>query len=130
MYNYEEIVGVVKKTFPEIYNCREVKESLYDESITEDDSPYIFFPVFWKLLELALTGKIEDNGLTSRIFSFMEDMANSDKMVCDLMAIEMLEPLFGLDYDIYNKVTKRYLLPATLKLHQNQLPFFRAPMPK
>jgi len=131
LYHYENILFTVKENFPEIETY---KTTLFEPELVDwiinDDSPYIFFPAFWKLLEYALTDKIEDNGLINRIFHFMENMANSEKMVCDLMAIEMLEPLFGLDYDTYDKVIKRYLLPKTLEIHKKQLPYFRVPKSK
>ena len=131
MYHYEKIISTAKESFPEIetYKTMLFEPELGDWIINED-SPYIFFPAFWKLLEYTLIGRIEDNGLTSRIFQFMENMANSEAMVRDLMAIEMLEPLFGLEYDTYDKAIKRYLLPETLKIHKMQLPFFCVPKPK
>lgn len=66
------------------------------------DGPYLYFPAFWKLFELVVTKQIYDGDLQDRIFLFMEEMAESDDQdAVNLMQIEMLEPLFGLEYNIY-----------------------------
>ena len=112
--------------FPEIQKRKECKILIE----YGDDTPYLFFSAFWKLLELCLNGAINDNRLRDEIFDFLEEMALCDDCdIVNLVAIEMLEPLFGLEYDVYNKVVKRYLRPKTLQLHQQQLPFFQVPRP-
>ena len=120
---YTTIIDIVKERFPEIQEHEECK-------FIDDETPYLFFPAFWKLLELCLTGVINDNCLRDRILDFMEEMAVcDDSKVVELMAVEMLEPLFGLKYETYPEVTFRLLRPQTLQLHKKQLPFFNVPQP-
>ena len=129
VYSYENIISTTKELFPEL---EEYKNTLYIPELLyllDEEEAYIFFTTLWKLLECALLNKIEDNGLIERIFLFMERMASSEKMVKDLMVIEMIEPLFSLDFDLYDKVIRQYLLPKThmcLELHKQ---FFRYPTP-
>jgi len=127
MYCYNRIISTVKTCFPEIESNKVVFEPEFFKYCFYDDLPYVFFPVFWKLLELALTGKVKNNGLTDRIFEFMENMAKSDEAVRNLMAVEMLEPLFSLDGDVYMKVVTHYLKPETLNIHKKQQPYFLSP---
>ena len=130
MYQYENIILTVKDNFPEIEEKKmELLGTDLSEQIASEDSPYVFFPVFWKLFEYALIGKIKDNGIINRITTFMENMANSDAETRNLMSIEMLEPLFGLKYEVYEKVVSQHLLPESLKIHKEQLRYFRAPTP-
>ena len=128
MYQYESIISTVKENFPEIeiYKMQLLEPELVDW-IINDDSPYIFFPVFWRLLEYALMGKVKNDGLANRIFCFMENMAYSDSMVRNLMKIEMLEPLFALDYDTYEKVITQHLQPKTRDIFNELLPLFDVP---
>lgn len=61
----------------------------------------------------------------------MEEMAKSDDQdVVNLLQIEMLEPIFGLEHDVYREVVFRLLLPETLKLHHENLRLFNAPKNK
>jgi|GEM_PF-2930154 len=123
---YAAIIDTVLARFPEI-QAHEVCQSRIEEPA---DLPYLFFPAFWQLLALCLTGAINDNRLLNDIFDFMEDMATSDDAaLVDLVTIEMLEPLFGLPYGIYRNVVKRHLRPKTLELHRSLLPFFHTPKP-
>jgi len=123
---YSAIIAIAKGRFPEIQEYEECKTKLE----CGDDTPYLFFPALWKLLELCLTGVINDNVLRDKILDFMEEMAVCDDCdVVDLMAIEMLEPLFGLEYDIYHKAVYEFLRPESLEFHRQQLPFFHVPEP-
>jgi len=121
---YATIIDTVLARFPEIQE-HEVCLSCIAEPA---DLPYLFFPAFWQLLELCLTGAINDNRLMNDIFDFMEDMATSDDVeLVNLVTVEMLEPLFGLPYGVYRNVVKRHLRPKTLELHRSLLPFFHRP---
>ena len=124
---YSQIVDIVKACFPQVQEREECKQiARYG-----DDTPYLFFPAFWKLLELCLTGLITDNNLRDKILDFMEEMALcDDRAVVDLLVVEMLEPIFGLKYDIYRTVVYRLLRTKTLQLHQLQLPYFHIPKPE
>ena len=124
---YGSIIGTVNRRFPEIRKhaeCVELVES--DDELKT--LPYLFFPAFWKLLELTLLASETNEDMLNRFFSFMEEMAEcEDVEVVNLMQIEMLEPLFSLEYVHYQRVVKRYLRPKTLLLHQAQFPYFRRP---
>ena len=124
---YESIIHILNDKFPELFVHDECKEAI--EMVGElSNLPYLYFPALWKLLNLVLVGKIKDNHLRDRIFLFMEDMAKSkDAEVVNLMQIEMLEPIFGLEYNLYRDVVHKYLLPESIKLHKMHEQYFKIP---
>ena len=127
MLQYDTIIETVNHRFPEIQKRDECVEII---NCADDlkNLPYLYSPAFWKLLEVTLLASEIDEDLLNRIFSFMEEMATcEDANVVDLMQIEMLEPLFGLEYAHYQRVVKRYLQPKTILLHQEQIPYFKLP---
>ncbi|EPD8069028.1 DUF7674 family protein [Listeria monocytogenes] len=104
--HYETINLTVAEIFPEInqYTKSSEQKNLFEEL---GESPYFYFPALWVLLNLTLTEKDFNNKLRDRIFTFMEEMAISeDKRVVELVTVEMLEPIFGLDFETYQEVTK------------------------
>jgi len=128
--HYQTIVETLNEHFPELTQYEKCRE-IVDSAKKCRNSPYQYFPAFWKLLELVLTKQINNNDLQDRIFLFMEEMAKSDDdEVVNLLEIEMLEPIFGLAYEIYRDVVFEYLLPCSLELHQAQKDFFEAPKDK
>ncbi|EAC3109519.1 hypothetical protein AF927_07260 [Listeria monocytogenes] len=125
--HYETINLTVAEIFPEInqYTKSSEQKNLFEEL---GESPYFYFPALWVLLNLTLTEKDFNNKLRDRIFIFMEEMAISeDKRVVELVTVEMLEPIFGLDFETYQEVTKKRLLPTCKKIHQKQKNFFKEP---
>ena len=125
--HYDTIIQSLNDCFPELTQYEECRSiiAMLDES---EYLPYLYFPAFWKILECVLTNKITDKSLQDRIFLFMEEMAKSDDHeVVNLMQIEMLEPIFGLDYNIYRNVVFRFLLPESLKLHEAHKDYFHIP---
>lgn len=61
------------------------------------------------LLNLRLTEKDFNNTLRDRMLTFMEEMAISkDKRVVELVTVEILEPIFRLDFKTYQLV-KRFI---------------------
>ena len=127
MLQYGTIIETVNQRFPEIHGHDECVELIScDEDLKK--LAYVYFPAFWKLLEVTFLADEPNEDLLSRIFSFMEEMAMcEDQDVVNLMQIEMLEPLFGLEYVHYQRMVKKYLKPKTLLLHQAQFPYFKLP---
>ncbi|HBM3498986.1 TPA: hypothetical protein LWG67_002390, partial [Listeria innocua] len=118
--HYETINLTVDELFPEINKYTKSSEQK-KLSAELGDSPYFYFPALWMLLNLTLTEKDFNNTLRDRIFTFMEEMAISeDKRVVELVTVEMLEPIFGLDFETYQEVTKKFLLSTCKKIHQKQ----------
>ncbi|EIS4974612.1 hypothetical protein LZZ60_001627, partial [Listeria innocua] len=123
--HYETINLTVDEIFPEINKYTKSSEQK-KLSAELGDSPYFYFPALWMLLNLTLTEKDFNNTLRDRIFTFMEEMAISeDKRVVELVTVEMLEPIFGLDFETYQEVTKKFLLSTCKKIHQKQKKFFK-----
>ncbi|HBM3451016.1 TPA: hypothetical protein LWG56_000486 [Listeria innocua] len=125
--HYETINLTVDELFPEINKYTKSSEQK-KLSAELGDSPYFYFPALWMLLNLTLSEKDFNNTLRDRIFTFMEEMAiNEDKRVVELVTVEMLEPIFGLDFETYQEVTKKFLLSTCKKIHQKQKKFFKEP---
>jgi len=124
---YENIIQVLNEKFPELFEYEECRE-IIDMAGELSHLPYLYFPAFWQLLKMVLTGEIHNDCLRGRIFQFMEDMAKSqDADVVNLMQIEMLEPIFSLEYQLYRDAVYKYLHPESIKLHKTQEAYFIIP---
>jgi len=111
---YEEMQKVLDKRIPEVLNMPEFfKDKLTFVMGNEDIPTYCYYELLEHLFVGLITCELKDDDLLERILDFMEDMANSeDAMVGNLMQIQILEGLFGLDHDVFLKMEKK-LRPKT-----------------
>lgn len=125
---YSNIITALNQAIPEVTEIPECVEIIgYADSLAH--LPYLYFPAFNQLLTLLLTGKIDDPELLTRSFYFMEEMALfGDSGVVNLLQVEPLEIVFGLDYDSYQRAVS-LMLPETKKLYLLNIPSFREPQP-
>jgi len=116
MYVYEEMREILNERIPEVLNMPEYfKDKLTFDMGDEDIPTYCYYELLEHLFIGLITDEIKDNDLLKRVLDFMEDMANSkDSGVRDLMQIQILEGLFGLDRDVFIRMQKM-LHPGTRK---------------
>ena len=114
---YKEMREVLDRRIPEVLNMPEYFENklTYNVcSIGDKDIPiYGYYELLEHLFIGLITGKIKDNALLERTLDFIEDMANSaDDDVSNLLRVQILEGLFGLERDIFINMEKM-LRPKT-----------------
>ncbi|MCL2378023.1 MAG: hypothetical protein FWC77_02750 [Defluviitaleaceae bacterium] len=111
---YEEMRKVLDERIPEVLNMPEFFEGKLTFEMGDVDIPtYCYYELLEHLFVGLVTCEIIDDDLLERILDFMEDMANSeDGGVGNLMQIQILDGLFGLDRDVFLKMEKM-LRPKT-----------------
>jgi hypothetical protein len=114
---YKGIEHVLLAKFPELRERLEKAFGSYYDLNTETPEAY---PVFEDVLQEFLFDLLDlggDDAALPRIFSFLEEMANSpDRDVTDLLCIAILEPLVFRRHQI--RSAWRYMGPRTKKLAQ------------
>jgi hypothetical protein len=86
---YKDIGNVLLDRFPELQ-----REFVSDDLKAEAPLAYPLFELFFKHFFFGLLDTNNDASLIGRVFSFLEEMANSpDRNVTDLLGIAILEPL-------------------------------------
>jgi len=108
---------VLDRRIPEVLNMPEYFENKLTYNacyIGDKDIPiYVYYELLEHLFVGLITGEIEDDDLLERTLDFMEDMANSeDGNVLNLLRVQILEGLFGLERDIFIYMEKM-LRPKT-----------------
>jgi hypothetical protein len=125
--NYDRICETLDTKIPEIIDTVEYKKMV--EFWKGEKIPiYCYYEILEYLFIDLLNGIIKNNELLERILDFMEDMANSkDIEVQNLLQVQILEGLFGLDYNIFTNIEKNLLRPKTLALFRQVKTYFNSP---
>ena len=129
MYKYEAMRETLDKRIPEILKTERYTEMIKLWGDTEIPT-YCYYETLEHLFIDLLNGDVKDDKLLERILDFMEDMANSeDEEVQHLLVVQILEGLFGLDYDVFSRMQYKLLRPKTLTHLLRLKGYFRWPEP-
>lgn len=129
MYKYAQMREILDKQIPETLTMAEY--AAMKDVWSDDEIPmYCYYETLETLLLKLLKREIVNLELQNRILDFMEDMANSDDVdVQNLLQVQILEALFGLDYKTYHTMETKYLRPSTKELFHYTRQFFIEPCP-
>ncbi len=118
----------LNERIPEVLSMPEYKD-LMEFWHGEEVPMYCYYELLEKLFLQLLNSDINDAKLLSRALIFMEDMANSEDIdIQTLLQVQILEALFGLEYNTF-KVMEKSLLPKTKELFECTRHFFNEPTP-
>jgi hypothetical protein len=125
--NYESINESLENKIPEIMMLQETKD-IKDYYINTEIHSHIFYSqTINPLIHKLLVGEILNVDLEKKVFSFLEEMANStDELVTNLLQVTILESLWD-TYEILNKA-EQLMGPQTKLLNQNIATYLRKPI--
>ncbi len=153
MFVYEEMKTALNERIPEViglprmveifkdWDCKEIEilpEALWIPQLAdiflnreESEIPtYLYYETLEELFHMLITKQINDEALLNRVLVFMEDMAESEDIeVSNLMQVQILESVFGLDYDTFAEMESKFL-PKTRELFQYTRQWFNEPSPQ
>lgn len=129
MFKYAEMREILDKNIPEILTMgeySEMKELWLDEEIPM----YCYYESLEHLFLKLLKREIVNVELLNRILDFMEEMANSEDVdVQNLLQVQILEGLCGLDYETFHIMETELFRPSTKELFNYTRQFFEEPLP-
>jgi len=134
MYIYEEMVDVLYSKFPELIekysNEIEYYRELYREYGDNEAAAYSHYEnIFNGFIENALSNEPEGSSLLKRIFTFFEEMANSeDGGVRNLLQVALLESIWSIGYPAYKRANT-LMLPQTRNLSLELIRYLNEPQP-
>lgn len=116
------------KIIPETLTMNEYSES--KKFWSEEEIPiYCYYETLEHLFLKLLNREINNNELLNRVLDFMEDMANSEDVdVQNLLEVQILEALFGLDYVTFHNMETKLFRPRTKELFNHARQFFNEPL--
>ena len=104
--DYDDMRETLNNQVPEILESARYMEMI-DFWGNEEIPMYFYYENLEHLFIDLLDGKIKDAGLLGRVLDFMENMANSkDGGVQNLLHVQILEGLFGLERDVFISMEK------------------------
>ena len=129
MLKYEAMKEALNEKIPEISKTARYADMI--EFWGDEEIPtYCYYETLEYLFIDLLNGEIKDDKLLERILDFMENMATSDdEGVQNLLVVQILEGLFGLDYDVFIRMQNKLLRPKTLNHFLGLKRYFRWPEP-
>lgn len=129
MFKYAEMREMLDNYIPEILamgEYSEMKELWSDKEIPM----YCYYETLEHLFLKLLKREIINVELLNRILDFMEEMANSEDVdVQNLLQVQILEALFGLDYETFHIMDTELFRPRTKELFNYTRLFFEEPIP-
>lgn len=129
IFSYKTMRETLNERIPEVLETSEYTE-MVDFWNGKEMPMYCYYELLEHLFLKLLTGKIKDDSLLERVLDFMEGMANSDDIeVQNLLQVQILEALFGLEYDIFTNMEKRLFRSSTKALFDKIKPWFNLPKP-
>jgi hypothetical protein len=125
--DYNRMREILGKEIPEIFETEKYRETI-DFWNDEEIPMYCYYEILECLFIDLLKGNVLNNELLERVLDFMENMAKSkDADIQNLLQVQILEGLFGLNYKIFNNMERKLLRPATLSLFQQTKTGFNSP---
>ncbi len=128
MFKYAEMKKILDENIPETLTLdkyTETKQFWSDEEIPI----YCYYETLEHLFLKLLNKEIINDELLNRVLDFMEDMANSEDVdVQNLLEVQILEALFGLDYNIFHNMETKLFRPRTKELFNHARQFFNEPL--
>lgn len=129
MMNYDNMREILNHKIPEVLQMEEYIEMT--EFWKDEEIPmYCYFEILEYLFLKLLKKEVVNDELLNRILDFMEDMANSEDVdVQNLLAVQILEALFGLDFNTFDNMENKLFRSSTKALFDNTKIFFQVPIP-
>ncbi len=121
---------ILDKNIPEIFTMDEYSETkkLW---LDEEIPMYCYYESLEHLFLKLLKREIVNVELLNRILDFMEEMANSEDVdIQNLLQVQILEALFGLDYEIFHTMETELFRPRTKELFNDTRQSFKEPFPR
>lgn len=129
MFKYESMREALIDRIPEVLQSEEyskIKDFWKDELIPI----YCYYELLEHLFHKLLHKEIEDEKLLNRVIDFMEEMASSeDEEVRNLLEVQILESLFGLNYTVFHNMETNLFRANTKLLFEKTKKGFISPKP-